>query len=276
MRRTSAALRRPRASPRSISRFTAPSRSPSFAAGHPPAGGWMRKLHPLRLQYEIFSDANPLMAPLAALGRSGARRTASPWPPTIRSSPCRRPCPARLSPRSTRGASSARHAPSGRSWRSTVRRRCRPPSGIDPQRRGRCGRRPRARCIANSCKRASPNSSRISRGGLREARHSRAPLCGHAAGRDRRARRRGAAPHSRRPCATCRCGLQGDRARAILHAADRPGGRARRHSVDASARCRNAAKAFDLISQVLSARGEHSAGSADVSADRPAFGLDRK
>jgi hypothetical protein len=28
---------------------------------------WMRQLHPLRLQYELFSDANPMMAPIAAL-----------------------------------------------------------------------------------------------------------------------------------------------------------------------------------------------------------------
>jgi len=28
---------------------------------------WMRRLHPLRLQFELFSDANPLMAPIAAL-----------------------------------------------------------------------------------------------------------------------------------------------------------------------------------------------------------------
>ena len=27
----------------------------------------MRQLHPLRLQYEFFSNANPLMAPIAAL-----------------------------------------------------------------------------------------------------------------------------------------------------------------------------------------------------------------
>jgi pimeloyl-ACP methyl ester carboxylesterase len=28
---------------------------------------WMHQLHPLRLQYELFSDANPMMAPIAAL-----------------------------------------------------------------------------------------------------------------------------------------------------------------------------------------------------------------
>src|SRR5262249_52744390 len=28
---------------------------------------WMRRMHPLRLQYEFFSDANPAMAPIGAL-----------------------------------------------------------------------------------------------------------------------------------------------------------------------------------------------------------------
>ncbi len=32
-----------------------------------PLADWMRQLHPLRLQYEAFSNANPLMAPVAAL-----------------------------------------------------------------------------------------------------------------------------------------------------------------------------------------------------------------
>jgi hypothetical protein len=32
-----------------------------------PMAEWMQKLHPLRLQYELFSNANPMMAPVAAL-----------------------------------------------------------------------------------------------------------------------------------------------------------------------------------------------------------------
>src|ERR1700758_2138637 len=32
-----------------------------------PLAGWMHQLHPLRLQYELFSNANPLMAPVAAM-----------------------------------------------------------------------------------------------------------------------------------------------------------------------------------------------------------------
>jgi hypothetical protein len=34
---------------------------------NPPLADFMRQLHPLRLQYEIFSGANPMMAPIAAL-----------------------------------------------------------------------------------------------------------------------------------------------------------------------------------------------------------------
>jgi hypothetical protein len=37
------------------------------AAISPPLAQWMRRCHPLRLQYEMFSDANPFMAPIAAL-----------------------------------------------------------------------------------------------------------------------------------------------------------------------------------------------------------------
>jgi hypothetical protein len=32
-----------------------------------PIADWIRQLHPLRLQYELFSDANPMMAPVAAI-----------------------------------------------------------------------------------------------------------------------------------------------------------------------------------------------------------------
>ena len=34
---------------------------------NPSAADWMRQLHPLRLQYELFSDANPMMAPIAKI-----------------------------------------------------------------------------------------------------------------------------------------------------------------------------------------------------------------
>ena len=37
------------------------------AAVTPPVAEWMQQMHPLRLQYELFSNANPLMAPVAAM-----------------------------------------------------------------------------------------------------------------------------------------------------------------------------------------------------------------
>jgi hypothetical protein len=39
------------------------------AIANPVLSEWMRRLHPLRAQYEFFSDANPFMAPLAALAK---------------------------------------------------------------------------------------------------------------------------------------------------------------------------------------------------------------
>jgi hypothetical protein len=37
------------------------------ACAHSPLAGWMQRMHPLRLQYELFSNANPMMAPVAPL-----------------------------------------------------------------------------------------------------------------------------------------------------------------------------------------------------------------
>jgi hypothetical protein len=37
------------------------------AVANPALAAWMHQLHPLRLQYELFSDANPAMAPVKAL-----------------------------------------------------------------------------------------------------------------------------------------------------------------------------------------------------------------
>ncbi len=39
------------------------------ALGSPPWADLTRQLHPLRLQYELFSDANPMMAPIARLAK---------------------------------------------------------------------------------------------------------------------------------------------------------------------------------------------------------------
>ena len=38
-----------------------------------PLAEWMQQLHPLRLQYEFFSNANPMMAPVATLAEQVRR-----------------------------------------------------------------------------------------------------------------------------------------------------------------------------------------------------------
>ncbi len=38
-----------------------------------PLAEWMQQLHPLRLQYDLFSDGNPVMAPVAALAEQVRR-----------------------------------------------------------------------------------------------------------------------------------------------------------------------------------------------------------
>ena len=66
---------------RSTSRSIARLRSPLVRAlASSPLAGWMQQLHPLRLQYEIFSDTNPLMAPIATMAeqvRSNRRPVAA-------------------------------------------------------------------------------------------------------------------------------------------------------------------------------------------------------
>ena len=67
-----------------------------------PVADWLRRLHPLRLQYELFSDENPLMASVKAMARA-VRENRKPAARTIRSWRCRKPCRSRSSPASMRG-----------------------------------------------------------------------------------------------------------------------------------------------------------------------------
>jgi hypothetical protein len=50
---------------------------------NPQMADWLRQMHPLRLQYQMFSDANPLMAPVAA----GAERARAERKPLDASNP---------------------------------------------------------------------------------------------------------------------------------------------------------------------------------------------
>ena len=113
---------------------------------------------------KLFSDANPLMAPIATHGRTGSRE------PQARAAdnPIRRHAGERVPPDRRRarraGAMRARQSrradvPLGLRLADAAGRRrhrsCRDPSA--------CGRRPRIRCIANCCRSGSPSSNRASR-----------------------------------------------------------------------------------------------------------------
>ena len=80
----------------------------------------MQQLHPLRLQYELFSNANPMMAPLAAMAeqvRTNRKPAAedNPFIATRKTHLVRSPL------RSMHGGISMRHWPSGCFWRCTAR-----------------------------------------------------------------------------------------------------------------------------------------------------------
>ena len=156
---TNGALRRRRGFPKSISRSTARSRSRWVRAmANAPAAEWMQRMHPLRLQYEFFSDANPMMASVAALAEQVAARPQARRRGQSVCSRCRRTCRARSSRRSTPGAN-ATEALSERTFLAVYgRRRCRRrsasiPRGTQPLRR----RRPRIRCTANFWRSGSPS-----------------------------------------------------------------------------------------------------------------------
>ena len=67
-----------------------------------PIAEWMQKLHPLRIGYELFSDANPMMAWVGAMADQ-VHKIAGRSPPTIRISRRRGRCLATSSRRSTAG-----------------------------------------------------------------------------------------------------------------------------------------------------------------------------
>ena len=205
----------------------------------------MQQLHPLRLQYELFSDANPMMAPVAAAGGAG------PQGPQARGrrQSVRRDAGERVAAdrrrRSTRWRDMTRGAgradvPGGLRLADAAGRG-RHRSGRDaPAAEG--GQEPAA--SASSCeKRIAELKSRIPAGGAARSRDPRD--CSMSAWRGPRS----TSAASRRCAASAQThgdmplvGLQGARARAVLHAADRSGGGARGHSVDAAGRCGDPAR----------------------------------
>src|SRR5262245_2539691 len=131
---------------------------------NPTLAEWAHRLHPLRLQYELFSNANPMMAPVAAMAeqvRENRRPVAADNPFVAMQENASRPIVAAKSwPRSTRGGGRARPSRSDASSRFTARPRYRPPPASILPGHVPCGRRARARYIMNCCRNASPSSSR--------------------------------------------------------------------------------------------------------------------
>ena len=84
------------------------------AFANPMMAEWMRNMHPLRLQYEMFSDANPFMAPIKA----AAEKVRSERKPVSLGQPVPRhagkSCRARSSTASMPGARPPRRWPSAR------------------------------------------------------------------------------------------------------------------------------------------------------------------
>ena len=135
-----------------------------------PMAEWMHRLHPLRLQYELCSDANPAMASGRRLGRAGSRRPQARQRRQSAISHSRRTSPARSSRRSTRGVTRARRGPSGPSWQCTACLRCRPPSASIPPGRHSLRSAPRSPLHRELLEaRIAELKSRIPAGGLQEA-----------------------------------------------------------------------------------------------------------
>ena len=122
-----------------------------------PAAEWLRRLHPLRLQYDLLSDENPWMAPVAAMARSGAREPPAGGGGQSVPRRCRRPSPSRSSPASMPGGMGSKRSPSACFLRSTAIRCCRPRSASTRRMRGRSARRQRCRSIASWWRGGSPS-----------------------------------------------------------------------------------------------------------------------
>ena len=202
-----------------------------------PAAEWLRRLHPLRLQYDLLSDENAWMAPVAAM----AEEVRENRQPAAADNPFLATAGDRLRADRRRPQCLAGWGRNARRAHVSYGLRQSAAAGRGRHRPGGCA------AAAQGGKDAAP--SRAGGGADRRAeiahrrrrrarrRHSRAPLCRHAAGRRRRARVRGHSPDARNPGrdgAADAGRVQGHGARAVLHAAHRSGGGFRRASRAAS------------------------------------------
>ena len=208
-----------------------------------PLADAMRQAHPLRLSYELVSDANPFMAPVKALAERARedRRPVSPDNPFLALQET-------ISKQIVAGLDAWRDMTEAASERIFLSVYGSPALqaavGIDPtdERHAAEGGNERA---ASRAAAVPHRRAEVAHSGRRLARvpRPRPALCRHGARPRRRARARGdsrPADDRGRQAAADPVRVQGARARAVLHAPDRPGGDARRHPRSPAARPRGA------------------------------------
>ena len=124
----------------------------------PPLAEAMRRMHPLRISYEIFGPRNPWLAWVDAAAERvrAARRPSEAGNPLLAAQARSR---SRSSTASRPIAAASSGCPRTPSTPSTAPRRCRPPSASTPSRPSRRARRPAASCTRRWSS-AAPGSSR--------------------------------------------------------------------------------------------------------------------
>jgi len=124
------------------------------AVASAPLAQWLQKLHPLRVQYELFSDANPLMAGIGRMAEwvKEHRRPAAKDNPFggFQETMSEQIVATLDSWRDARGT-----RPRGRFSRSTAPRRCKPLPASIKTRQARSGQE-KAGCMMSSSRRESP------------------------------------------------------------------------------------------------------------------------
>ncbi len=126
------------------------------AMATPPMAEAMRRMHPLRLQYELFGSSNPFMAWIEAAAER-TRNDRNRQPPRIHSWRCRKTCRSRSSTGWRPGAEQWNAFRKRRSVRSMARLCCRWRSASIPNPTA-CANRPKANCTKRSWKRGSLRS----------------------------------------------------------------------------------------------------------------------
>ena len=198
------------------------------AFANPMMAEWMRNMHPLRLQFEMFSDANPFMAPIKA----AAEKVRSERKPVASGNPFLA-MQENMSRQIVNGLDQWRQASEKMAERTflavygspALQAAC----GIEPEAKERSLRKaassPLHRQLLET--RIAELRSHIDKGGIREAMVRAVLYVGMARQyMDERAFESHSqdAPCHDRTSAADACAIQGDGARAIFHVADRPGG----------------------------------------------------